>query len=141
LKVFNYDEQGYFLGVSELDESDKCQITGNWLIPGNSTDKEPLETKEGFEVKFLENEWQYIKLLSIEEKKIKGDLPLEEGEKIIDGTLVKVESLGDLYSWNGSEWYLDDEKVRISKLPSNEELEKNRIEMVVLTLMTELEMI
>ena len=141
MKVFNYDEQGYFLGVSELDESDKCQITGNWLIPGNSTDKEPLETKEGFEVKFLENEWQYIKLLSIEEKKIKGDLPLEEGEKIIDGTLVKVESLGDLYSWNGSEWYLDDEKVRISKLPSNEELEKNRIEMVVLTLMTELEMI
>ena len=43
----------------------------------------------------------------------------------------------DLYSWNGSEWYLDEEKVRISKLPSQVELEKNKIELVVLDLLTE----
>ena len=137
MKIFNYNENGYLIGVSELDESDKCQITGDWLIPAMATDKEPLELKEGFEVKFLENEWQYIKLLSIEEKKLQGLLPLENGEKIIDGVLIKIESLGDLYSWNGSEWYLDEEKVRISKLPSQEELEKNKIELVVLDLLTE----
>ena len=134
MKVFNYDEQGYFIGVSELDDSDKCQITGDWLIPGNATDKEPLETKEVFEVKFIENEWQYIKLLSIEEKKISGDLPLEEGEVIQDGQLIKFESPGELYSWNGKEWLLDDKKVRISKLPSQEDLEKTRIEIVALDL-------
>ena len=137
MKVYHYNLEGYLLGVSELDDSDKCQITGDWLIPAQATDKEPLQTKEGFEIKFLENEWQYIKLLSIEEKKLQGLLPLENGEKIIDGVLIKIESLGDLYSWNGSEWYLDEEKVRISKSPSQEELEKNKIELVVLDLLTE----
>ena len=137
MKVYNYDEQGYFLGVSELDESDKCQITGDWLIPAQATDKEPLAEKEDYEVKFNGSEWQYIKLLTDEEKKIQGILPLEVGEKIIDGTLVNIESPSDLHSWNGTEWYLDEEKVRISKLPSQEELQKNTIEIVVLDLLTE----
>ena len=137
MKVYNYNSEGYLIGESILDDSDKCQITGDWLIPAMVTNKEPLAEKEGFEIKFLENEWQYIKLLSIEEKKLQGLLPLENGEKIIDGVLIKIESLGDLYSWNGSEWYLDEEKVGISKLPSQEELEKNKIELVVLDLLTE----
>ena len=138
MKVYNYDEQGYLIGVSELDESDKCQITGDWLIPAQATDKEPLEAKEGFEVKFQNGDWEYIKLLTDEEKKIKGLLPLEEGEKIIDGVLIKIESLGDLYSWNGSEWYLDEEKVRISKLPSQDEVFKMQIQLELLNTLTEL---
>ena len=138
MKVFNYDEQGYFIGVSELDDSDKCQITGDWLIPAQATDKEPLEDKEGFEVKFIDNEWQYIKLLTDEEKKILGEIPLEEGEKIIDGTLVNIESPSDLHSWNGSEWYLDEEKVRISKLPSQDEVFKMQIQLELLNALTEL---
>ena len=137
MKVYHYDEQGYFLGVSELDDSDKCQITGDWLIPAMATEKEPLEDKEGFEIKFIENEWQYIKLLTDGEKKIAEELPLEEGEKIIDGTLVNIESPSELHSWNGKEWYLDEEKVRISKLPSSEELQKNTIELIVLNLLME----
>ena len=100
MKVFNYNLEGYLLGVSELDESDKCQITGDWLIPAQATDKEPLAEKKGFEVKFLENEWQYIKLLTDEEKKIQGLLTLEDGEKIIDGILVIVEKPSTYYVWN-----------------------------------------
>ena len=100
MKVYNYNSEGYLIGISELDESDKCQITGNWLIPAMATEKEPLETKEGFEIKFLENEWQYIKLLTDEEKKIAEELQLEEGEKIIDGTLVIVEKPSTYYVWN-----------------------------------------
>ena len=60
---------------------------------------ETLE-KEGYEVKFLENEWQYIKLLTDEEKKIAEELPLEEGEKIIDSVLVTVEKPSIYYVWN-----------------------------------------
>jgi hypothetical protein len=135
LKVFNYDERGYLIGVSELDDSDKCQITGDWLIPAQATDKEPLEDKEGFEVKFIDNEWQYIKLLTDEEKKIAGTLPLEEGEIIQDDQLIKLEKPSDLYSWNGKEWYLDEEKVRISKLPSQEGLEKMKIELILMNLL------
>ena len=111
MKTYNYDNQGYFIGESTLDESDKCQITGDWLIPGNSTEKEPLEAKEGYEVKFLENEWKYIKLLTDEEKKIQGLLSLEEGEKIIDGALVTIEKPSNYYVWNYTtfEWELDEE--------------------------------
>ena len=137
MKVYNYDLEGYLLGVSELDNSDKCQITGDWLIPAQATDKEPLQEKEGFDVKFIDNEWQYIKLLTDEEKKINGELPLEKGEIIQDNHLIKLEKPSELHSWNGSEWYLDEEKVRISKLPSAEELQKNTIEIVVLDLLTE----
>ena len=42
MKVFNYDNQGYFIGISELNESDKCQITGDWLIPAQATDNPNL---------------------------------------------------------------------------------------------------
>ena len=100
MKVYNYNSEGYLIGESILDDSDKCQITGDWLIPAQATDKEPLEAKEGFEVKFIDNEWQYIKLLTDEEKKIAGTLALEEGEKIIDGILVIVEKPSTYYVWN-----------------------------------------
>ena len=111
MKVYNYNNQRYLIGISELDESDKCQITGEWLIPAQATEKEPLEAKEGYEVKFLENEWKYIKLLTDEEKKIQGLLSLEEGEKIIDGSIVTITSPGEYYAWNYStlEWELDGE--------------------------------
>lgn len=100
MKVYNYNENCYLIGISELDETDKCQITGDWLIPAQATDKEPLEEKEGYEVKFIDNEWQYIKLLTDEEKKIQGLLSLEEGEKIIDGILVIVEKPSTYHVWN-----------------------------------------
>ena len=141
MKVYNYDNEGYLIGVSELDKSDKCQITGDWLIPAMATEKEPLQAKESYEVKFIDNEWQYIKLLTDEEKKIQGILPLEDGEKIVDGVLVIIEKPSDLHSWNGTEWYLDDEKVLESKKPNLEILERNRLEMIVLDLMTEMGMI
>lgn len=111
MKVYNYNSEGYLIGESILDDSDKCQITGDWLIPAQATDKEPLEPKEGFEVKFIDNEWQYIKLLTDEEKKINGELPLEEGEKIVDGSIVTITSPGEYRAWNYStlEWELDEE--------------------------------
>ena len=111
MKVYNYNSDGYFIGISDLDNSDKCQITGDWLIPGNSTEKEPLEAKEGYEVKYLENEWKYIKLLTDEEKKIQGLLSLEEGEKIIDGALITIEKPSNYYVWNYTtfEWEYNSE--------------------------------
>lgn len=124
MKVFNYDLKGYLIRVSELDDSDKCQITGDWLIPAMATDKEPLEPKEGFEVKFLENEWQYIKLLTDEEKKINGELPLEEGEKIQENQLIRLEKPVGFYSWDFEKliWVLDTEKE--SQMKAQEELNK-----------------
>ncbi len=141
MKIFNYNENGYFIGVSELDDSDKCQITGDWLIPAQATDKGPLEAKEGFEVKFIDNEWQYIKLLSIEEKKINGELVLEKGEIIQDNHLIKLEKPSELHSWDGVEWHLDEEKIRISKLPTQEDVLSAKIELKALKLLSQLELI
>ena len=141
MKVFNYNLEGYLIGTSELDDSDKCQITGDWLIPAMATEKEPLETKEGYEVKFNSKDWEYIKLLTEEEKKIQGLLSLEEGEKIVDGALVKVKKPSDLHSWDGLEWFLDEEKVRISKLPKPEEELKAQIQLEALNMLTELGLI
>lgn len=187
MKVYNYNLEGYFIGVSELDDSDKCQITGVFLIPAMATEKEPLTEKEGYEVKLNGKDWQYIKLLSTEDRKIAGEIPLgegekienetlikiekpstdcvwdneskewltlemqkiqgliplEEGEKIVDGNLVKVENPSELYSWNydTKEWYLDEEKVRISKLPSQEEVLNDKITLRALELITELGLI
>lgn len=141
MKVYNYDSNGYFLGVSELDNSDKCQITGDWLIPAMATEKEPLVEKEGYEVKFNENEWQYIKILSIEEKKINGELPFEEGEIIQDNQLIKLEKPSELHSWNGVEWYLDEEKIRLAKLPTQEDILNAKIELKALELLSQLELI
>ena len=141
MKVYNYNPEGYLIGVSELNDSDKCQITGDWLIPGNATEKEPLLSKEGFEVEFLENEWQYIKLLSIEEKKINGELVLEKGEIIQDNHLIKLEKPSELHSWDGVEWHLDEEKIRISKLPTKEDILNAKIELKALELLSQLELI
>ena len=111
MKVYNYDNQGYFIGVLELVESDKCQITGDWIIPGMATEKEPLEVKEGYEVKFNGSDWEYKKILTDEEKKIQGLLSLEEGEKKVDGALVTIEKPSNYYVWNYTtfEWEYNSE--------------------------------
>ena len=143
MKVYNYNSEGYLIGISDLDNSDKCQITGDWLIPGNSTEKEPLEAEEGFEIKFQNGNWEYIKLLTDEEKKINGELPLEDGELIQDNKVIKIEKPSDLYSWNyeTKEWFLDEEKVRIAKLPTQEEILSAKIELKALELLSQLELI
>ena len=100
MKVYNYDSKGYLTGVSELNDSDKCQITGAWLIPGMATEKNPLEQKEGYNIKWNGSDWEYEKILTTEEKKVAGILSLEEGEKIIDGALVTIEKPSNYYVWN-----------------------------------------
>lgn len=123
MKVYNYDLECYFIHSTELDDSDKCQITGEWLIPGQATEKEPLQAKEGFEVKFIENEWKYIKLLTDEENKINGELPLEKGEIIQDNHLIKLEEPSDDCIWYENEW-LTTEMQKIKGLLKLEEGEK-----------------
>ena len=128
MKVYNYNSEGYLLGISELDNSDKCQITGDWLIPAQATEKEPLVEKEGFKVKFNNSEWEYEKILTDEEKKIKGIIPLEEGEIIKENQVVKIEKPSEFYDWDfiNSIWVLNVEREK--QMKSQEELnEANKL--------------
>lgn len=109
--ISTYDKNGYFISKIELNEGDKCPITGEWLIPAGATDKEPT-INEGYLQRFNGLEWEYEKILTAEEKKLNGILPLSEGEKIINNALQIVSSPGEFYSWNfdNFEWLYDESK-------------------------------
>ena len=50
MKIYNYDDNGFYVGESLADESPL--EPGVFLIPGCSTTVEPLEHKDGFYIKF-----------------------------------------------------------------------------------------
>lgn len=109
--VFTYDMNGYFSNQMELNDGDRCPLTGNWLIPAGATDKEPI-LKDGYFSKFNGLEWEYEKILTTEEKKIEGIIPLSAGERIVNNVLQIVTSPGEFYSWNfdSCEWLFDESK-------------------------------
>lgn len=116
MKIYNYDQNGYLLGTSLLDDSDKCPITGDWLIPAGATTEEPLTEKEDYNVKFNGSEWEYEKILTEDDKKVLGEIPLEEGEKIVDSTLVKVNKPSEYYDWDFTNfiWILNTEREKLA---------------------------
>ena len=61
-KAYVYNENGYYEreGVAQIDplESD-LQGKNIYIMPANSTDKEPLDPKEGFRVKWDGEKWIY----------------------------------------------------------------------------------
>ncbi len=98
------------------------------LVPGAIDIEAPIYDSLTHKAKLVYNVWVIKPILEWE---------LKEGEIIQDNHLIKLEKPSELHSWDGVEWHLDEEKIRLSKLPSAEELQKNTIEIVVLGLLTE----
>lgn len=166
MKVYIFDENGLYKGISETDKNPiivekksliekltkEIEADDEELFPAYTTDIEPLPAKEGYNVIFQTEysgqgnskkyncKWVYEKIETIEEQKISGKLPLAEGEKIVLGKLVIMPSPGDTYSWNydTKEWYLDEAKVKAKAAPSSEEVLNAQIELKAIELLTEL---
>jgi hypothetical protein len=78
MKIYNYNLEGYFVGVSEADESPLEE--GVYLIPANATTLEAPVVDKGY-IQFFDGTTWSIKSIPVEEKKPKlEEVPKSEAE-------------------------------------------------------------
>jgi hypothetical protein len=100
MKFYNYDTFGKFIGESEgvLNPLETQKQKKNvYLVPAKSTDIKPPEAKEGFDLFFVNDKWEYREIPKLEEPKPyepteqeKTQMQIDEAETYLSTTDYKV---------------------------------------------------
>jgi hypothetical protein len=56
--VYHYNTEGLYLGFSELNDSDKSLVTGEYLVPAWATTIIPPDPPEGKQAYFVNGIWE-----------------------------------------------------------------------------------
>ena len=60
--VYQANSDGTYAGPVTLDKTDKCPITGNYLIPGGCVEVVPPDEKNGYNRVWQNGAWQYVEI-------------------------------------------------------------------------------
>ena len=80
MKIYNYDDDGYFTSESEADESPL--EPGVFLIPAKATDVKPPKEKKDHRLRFVDGAWTHEKLVEDEEAEEVISSPPKVDQKI-----------------------------------------------------------
>jgi len=66
--VYQTDSSGKYIAAITLDDSDKCPITGNYLIPGGCIETAPPDAKDDCDRVWNGTAWEYVAITTTEEE-------------------------------------------------------------------------
>ena len=59
-------EDGAYLGIRTLDDTDRSPVSGAWQIPGNMTEERPPAAKEGYDLYYRSGKWEQVERPKLE---------------------------------------------------------------------------
>lgn len=110
--VYQYDNNGVYLGETQADLSPLEAEEGIYLMPANSTEKRP-ENRPHFAAQFDGEDWQYV-------PDYRGEIyySTQTGEQIIISEIGEIprdftvqKPLNEPCKWDGQKWIKDEEKL------------------------------
>ncbi|WP_256856055.1 hypothetical protein [Rodentibacter ratti] len=110
--VYQYDNNGVYLGETQADLSPLEAEEGIYLMPANSTEKRP-ENRPHFAAQFDGKDWQYV-------PDYRGEIyySIQTGEQIVISEIGEIsrdftaqKPLNEPCKWDGQKWIKDEEKM------------------------------
>lgn len=90
--VYAYNADGKLIGEKTLDHTDRSPISGRWQIPAQCTEIEPPVTKDGYDIIWTGDSWEYQEIPQENDTQ----LPESDNTPIISDTAYVSDELIDM---------------------------------------------